>query len=113
VFDASNEASANALLDQVKYEKRIQWLGRDPFLLRRAERAFVKTTSELFLATTVAIVSGFGAALLMGIAVGIVFFYRREQKRSTMEAFSDAGGMTRLNLDGLSAQPSHNRLLQK
>ena len=112
VFDASDDASANALLDQVKYEKTIQWLGTNPFLLRRAERAFINDTSNLFISTLLMIVSGLGLAILAGIVVGLIFFYLREHKRSTMEAFSDAGGMIRLNLDGLTPQISSDRLLE-
>ncbi|MGI8786148.1 MAG: EGFR-like transmembrane domain-containing protein [Pyrinomonadaceae bacterium] len=112
VFDARDEASANALLDQIKYEKDIQWLGRNPFLLRRAERAFVESTANLFLATTTAIVGGIGLSVLAGIAVGIFFFYLRERKRAAMETFSDAGGMTRLNLDGFTPQTPSERLLK-
>lgn len=104
VFDAADEAAANALLDQVKYEKEVQWLGENPFLQSRAEYAFVQTTSDIFVATTLAIIMGLGLSILLGIFVGVIFFYLRDQKRSTMEAFSDAGGMTRLNLDELSAQ---------
>ncbi len=112
VFDAPDEASANVLLDQVKYEKTIQWLGTNPFLLHRAERAFIEDTSNLFISTLLLIVSGLGLAIVTGIAVGLVFFYLREQKRSTMEAFSDAGGMIRLNLDDLTPQISPDRLLK-
>jgi len=112
VFDAQEEASANALLDQVKYEKMIQWLGTNPFLLRRAERAFIRDTSDLFVSTLLMIVSGLGLAIVAGIAVGFVFFYLREQKRSTMKAFSDAGGMIRLNLDDLTSPISSDRLLK-
>lgn len=104
VFDAANEASANALLDQVKYEKEVQWLGENPFLQSRVEYAFVKTTSDIFVATVLAIVLGLGLSVLVGILVGFIYFYVRDQKRAKMEAFSDAGGMTRLNLDQLSAQ---------
>ena len=104
VFDVTDEAATNVLLDQVKYEKEVQWLGENPFLLRRAEYAFIQTTSDIFIATTLAIVLGIGLSVLCGIVVGIIFFYVRDQKRATMEAFSDAGGMTRLNLDKLSAQ---------
>jgi len=111
VFDTEDEAAANALLEQVKYEKNIQWLGKDPFLLKRAERAFVLTTSDIFITTTLVIVGGLGFSILAGIIVGIFFFYLREQKRSTMETFSDAGGMTRLNLDGFTPQVSPDRLL--
>ncbi|HXH69683.1 MAG TPA: hypothetical protein VNI60_04965, partial [Pyrinomonadaceae bacterium] len=111
VFDAPDEASANVLLDKVKYEKTIQWLGTNPFLLRRAERAFIQDTSDLFVSTLLMILSGLGLAIVAGIAVGFLFFYLREQKRSTMEAFSDAGGMIRLNLDDLTPQISSDRLL--
>ena len=112
VFDTTDEAAANILLDQIKYEKNVHWLGSDPFLLKRAERAFVLTTSDIFVTTTVVIVGGLGFSVLAGIIVGIFFFYLREQKRSTMTAFSDAGGMTRLNLDGFTPQNSPDRLLK-
>jgi hypothetical protein len=112
VFDAPDEASANALLDHVKYEKTIQWLGTNPFLLRRAERAFIQDASDLFLSTVLMILSGIGLAIVAGLAVGVFFFYLREQKRATMEAFSDAGGMIRLNLDDLTPQISSDRLLK-
>lgn len=113
VFDAPDEAAAVALLDQVKYEKNIQWLGENPFLLRRAERAFIETTSDIFFATVMIIVLGIGLSILTGIVVGIVFFYLREQKRSTMTAFSDAGGMVRLNLDDLTQQTAGGRFLNE
>jgi hypothetical protein len=112
VFDAPDAESANVLLDQVKYEKTIQWLGTNPFILIRAERAFIRDTSDLFVSTLLMILSGLGLAIFAGVAVGLIFFYLREQKRSTMEAFSDAGGMIRLNLDDLTPQISSDRLLK-
>ncbi|MGI8848712.1 MAG: hypothetical protein ACR2HT_00910 [Pyrinomonadaceae bacterium] len=111
VFDANDEATANVLLDQVKYEKDIQWLGTNPFLFQRAERAFVVQTADLFTSTFILIGLGIGFTLVAGLIAGIFYFYIREQKRSTMETFSDAGGMTRLNLDGLTPQSSPDRLL--
>ncbi|HEX8287783.1 MAG TPA: hypothetical protein VF556_07310 [Pyrinomonadaceae bacterium] len=112
VFDAPDEARANALLEQVKYEKEVQWLGENPFLQSRAEYAFIQTTSDIFVSTVLAIILGLGISVLLGILVGIVFFYIRDQKRATTEAFSDAGGMTRLNLDELSAQIIPKNLLK-
>ena len=103
VFDAAGEEAAKALLDQVKYEKEVQWLGENPFMQSRMEYAFIQTTTDIFIATTLAIVLGIGLSVLGGIIVGIVFFYVRDQRRATTAAFSDAGGMTRLNLDELSA----------
>ena len=111
LFDGTDEAEANALFDQVKYEKVVQWLGENPTLLHKAERAIVKGTSDLILGTATAIVLGLLFALLTGIIAGIIFYFVREQKRSTMKAFSDAGGMTRLNLDDLTPDILPNRLL--
>lgn len=111
VFDASDESAANSLIDQIKYEKIVQWLGTDPFAFRRAEREFIESTASLFYSTVVAIVSGLGLSVLAGLCVGIIFFYFRRQRRSNMRAFSDAGGMTRLNLDELTSPVSTDKLL--
>jgi hypothetical protein len=112
VFDASDESEANALIDQVKYEKTVQWLGEDPFLYQRAERAYLKMTGDMFISTIISIALGLGLAVCSGIAIGIFVFYLRKQRRASMTAFSDAGGMVRLNLDELSADISANRLLK-
>lgn len=102
VLDAGDAAAANSLLDQVKYEKTVQWLGENPNILRQAEKAFVQTSSEIFLSTFLAIALGVASTVLLGIGAGMIFFYFRKQKRAEMTKFSDAGGMVRLNLDELS-----------
>jgi hypothetical protein len=102
VFDTSDTAAANALLDQVKYEKNVRWLGEDPFLLKRAERAFINSTSDLFVSTVAVIVLGMVLSVVGGLLVGIVYFYLRGRRRATMTQYTDAGGMTRLNLDGFT-----------
>ncbi len=111
VFDADDEATANALLDQVKYEKIVHWLGRNPYIIS-AERAFVLTTSDIFLSTFIAIVMGLGMAIFLGIISGYIFFSIREYKRSSMPTFTDAGGMTRLNLDGFTPEIAPKHLLK-
>jgi len=113
VFDARDEMSANALLDQIKYEKVVQWLGTDPNAQQKYERFTAMRAADIFFSTTLWIVGGLGIALLTGIAVGLVFFRLREQQRATRTAFSDAGGMTRLNLDELSEPLSSDRLLSE
>ncbi len=113
VFDAPDQAAANALLDQIKYEKSIQWLGEDPFLLKRAERAMVKGLSELFISTVLAIVGILGLAVLLGFTVGFIYYRQSDQRRARMTQFTDAGGMTRLNLDGFTPEIASDRLLQK
>lgn len=102
VFEAPDNLAAGSLLDQVKYQKTVQWLGEDPYLLQRLERYFVTTTRDIFISTVLWIVSGIGLSIVSGLIAGFIFFRVREQKRATRTAYSDAGGLTRLNLDGLS-----------
>jgi len=113
VFDASDEASASALIEQVKYEKNVQWLGEDPFLFRNLERAFVRQTSDLFVSTVEVIVLGMGLSVVGGLIVGFIYFQLRERRRSAMKEFTDAGGMIRLNLDGFTPDISTGRLLNE
>ena len=101
VFDPISPTAANDLLDQVKYEKTVQWLGKNPYIIS-PERTFVLTTADIFLSTFLVIVMGLGTAIFIGIISGYVFFSIREYKRAGMPTFSDAGGMTRLNLDGFT-----------
>jgi hypothetical protein len=113
VLDAADPAAASALIDQVKYEKNIQWLGEDPFLFKNLERNFVNTTADIFVSTVEWIVLGIGSTLLLGITLGYFYFQFRERQRLTMNEFSDAGGMVRLNLDGLTPDMSAERLLNE
>jgi hypothetical protein len=112
VFDASDEAGANALLDGVKYEKYVQWLGENPMPQIRAEREFAIMTGDIFLSTVIVVAFGFGSTVLVGVLIGLFFFYLREQKRATTHIFTDAGGMTRLNLDGLTSESLNDKLLK-
>ena len=110
VFDATDPAAANALLDQVKYEKHVQWLGKNPFLIT-AERAFVLQTSDLFLSTVFVILIGIGFSIVGGLLAGFVFYRFRDKRRAALPTFTDAGGMTRLNLDGFTPDILPKRLL--
>jgi len=112
VFDASDKSAANALLDEVKYEKQIQWLGDNPFRIT-AERAFVITTSDIFLSTVIVIVLGIVFSIVFGLVAGFIYFQLREKRRAAMSAYTDAGGMTRLNLDGFTPEIVPERLLGK
>ena len=102
VFDVPDPAAANGLLDQIKYQKTVQWLGEDPYILKKLERYMVTTSRDVMISTVLAIVFGLLASILLGIVAGFIFFRIRDQKRAHRTAFSDAGGLTRLNLDGLS-----------
>jgi hypothetical protein len=111
VFDAADKGAADELISQVKYEKNIQWLGEDPFLFHNLERAFVNQTTDLFFSTVEVIVLGMGISVLGGLIVGFIYFQFRERQRQTFKQYSDAGGMTRLNLDGFTPDISGGKLL--
>ena len=111
VFDAPSEVAANQLIDQVKYEQMVQWLGENPYRYERALREFTQTTLGVF----VNVVKGSGLALVSCLAVGgliggLMFVRRRAQQRD-VEAYSDAGAMLRLNLDELTPEMDPSRLL--
>jgi hypothetical protein len=107
VFTSNDPAAASALLDQVKYEKSVQWLGEDPFLLQKIERYFALTGRDVAISTVLWISLVFAITIAIGVLAGIWYFRYRERKRASMTAFSDAGGLTRLNLDDLSEPFPH------
>jgi hypothetical protein len=113
VFDASSEQAANQLIDQVKYEQVVQWLGDNPYWLKEAEKRYAETT----LGVLVAVVKASGLTLLtcfgLGGLIGAILFNRRRARQATAEAFSDAGGMLRLNLDEMTQQTDPARLLSE
>jgi hypothetical protein len=111
VFDAPSQEAANQLIDQVKYEQVVQWLGENPFSYEKATREFTETT----LGVLVAVVKTSGLALLTCLAIGgffgaLLFRSRRAQQQAT-EAYADADAMIRLNLDELTPESDPGRLL--
>lgn len=102
VFDADSSKTAAALFDQIKYEKYVQWLGDDPYLLQKIERYFAVTGRDVALSTVLFITIVFSTAIGLGILVGFLFYRSRRQLKANSVAFSDAGGLTRINLDELS-----------
>jgi hypothetical protein len=112
VFDAADEATAKKLIDQVKYEQVVQWLGDNPYIYKEAEKRYVETTLGVFVAVVKASGMALVACLGLGGLIGALLFMRRRAQQKTQEAYSDAGGMLRLNLDDLSApQTDPARLL--
>ena len=113
VFDAPDEATAKQLIDQVKYEQVVQWLGDNPNIYKEAEKQYINTT----LGVLVAVLKASGYALITclglgGLFGGLLFSYRRSQQREAT-AYSDAGGMLRLNLDELTPETDPRRLLRE
>lgn len=110
VLDATNEEAANQLIDQVKYQQVVQWLGRNPNLYDKAANEFTRTTLGVF----IAVVKASGLAIIGSLAVGGILgalLFSRRRKRQRIVAYSDAGGMLRLNLDDMTTQRDPARLL--
>ena len=110
VFNAPDEKTANALVDQVKYEQVVQWLGDDPHLYERLQRYFTQTSAGVL----VAVLKSSGLSLILCLAIGgligtMLFRHRRAQKAA---GYSDAGGSIRLNLDELTEPVKTGRLLK-
>ena len=113
VFDAPDEQTAKQLIDQVKYEQVVQWLGENPNILKEAQKRYVNTT----LGVLVTVLKASGYALITclgmgGLIGGLLFSYRRSQQKA-VTAYSDAGGMLRLNLDELTPETDPGRLLRE
>lgn len=113
VFDAPDEQTAKQLIDQVKYEQVVRWLGENPNIFKEAEKRYINTT----LGVLVAVLKASGYALIAclglgGLFGGLLFTYRRAQQKA-VTAYSDAGGMLRLNLDELTPETDPGRLLRE
>lgn len=114
VFSAPSETAAAGLIDRVKWEQSIQWLGENPLLWARAEKQHTREAVGLILGIAKTI--GFFVMLCLGggALIGGVFYLRRKAQQRALEAseaYSDAGGMLRLNIDELTAETDSNRLL--
>jgi len=109
VFNAPDEKTANALVDQVRYEQIVQWLGDDPHMAERLTRYFRHTTSGVLIAVLKS--SGLSLILCAGIGglLGAMLFRHRRAQQAAL--YSDAGGGTRLNLDELTDTNKSQRLL--
>lgn len=110
VFDAPDEVAANQLIDQIKYQQMVQWLGENPYTYREAVAEFTQTT----LGVLVSVVKASGIVLVGSLVVGGFFgallFSRRRAQQRVSNAYSD-GGMLRLNLDEIEPNADPARLL--
>jgi len=109
VFNAPDEQTANQLIDRVKYQQVVQWLGDDPHLYERLQRYYAETSAGAL----VAVLESSGLSLIfclgIGALIGTLLFRHRRAQRATR--YSDAGGTIRLNLDELTGTTDSHRLL--
>ncbi|HEX5707912.1 MAG TPA: DUF6599 family protein [Pyrinomonadaceae bacterium] len=111
VFDAETEAEAAGLVEQVKYEKDVRWLGDNPHALEQLQEQYTSTMGGVIVATLKAT----GLAILLCLGIGGLFggfvFLRRRARATASEAYSDAGGMLRLNIEDVNAPHGQPRLV--
>jgi hypothetical protein len=109
VFNAPDEKTANQLIDQVKYQQVVQWLGDDPHLFERLQRYYAETSANVLVAVLAS--SGLSLIFCLGIGalIGTLLFRHRRTQRATR--YSDAGGAVRLNLDELTGTRDSHKLL--
>lgn len=109
VFNGKDEPSANQLIDQVRYEKVVQWLGDDPHIYEKLQRYMAQTSAGVL----IAVLKSSGLSLLACLAIGgvIGFLLFRQRRAQAAAVYSDAGGSVRLNLDELTKTPDSSRLL--
>jgi uncharacterized protein DUF6599 len=111
VFNATDEQAAKQLIDQIEYEQIVQWLGDNPYMLEKAQREYYQTTAGVLVAVVKA--SGLSLLLCLGAGgfLGALLFNRRRAQQRHAEAFSDAGGMLRLNIDEITPQTDPAKLV--
>jgi len=111
VFNAPDEKTADELIDQVKYEKLVQWLGDNPHWYEKAVREWAQTSAGVIVAVLESSGLALVSCLAIGGTIGALLFRRRRALQRQAALFSDAGGMVRLNLDEITAISDSNRLL--
>jgi len=111
VFNSPDEKTANELIDQVKYEKVVRWLGDNPHWYEKAVKEWAETSAGVMV--TVLKSSGLSVIICLGLggAIGALLFRRRRALQREAHAYSDAGDMVRLNLDELTGEVDPARLL--
>ena len=99
VFDAPDQAAAERLIQDVRYEQVVQWLGDNPHAFARAQRAYGAMTASVLLTTLKATGLATIVCLCIGGLFGGLVFMRRRAQAIESKSYSDAGGMVRLNID--------------
>jgi hypothetical protein len=107
---------AEAVAKEVKYEYGVKWLNDVlPPVPKTNFNTEARKTGELLVSVMGIIGIGMTSALVLGIGFGFTIFYLRRRNNQQGVGFSSAGGMMRLNLDGidLSEHPPEVKLLDR
>lgn len=106
VLHVQNRPAMQPIVDQIKYAPSIHWLSKNPLEdLQQLQPEAEFSTIEFLLTTFGFIGLSLLIALIAGILFGICAFLWRRRRMRYLPGFTDAGGMMRLNLDGLVLPP--------
>ncbi|GBC82462.1 hypothetical protein HRbin10_01587 [bacterium HR10] len=109
-FDVSDRPTIERIVNQIEYTARVRWLSGDRIRL-------VPSIIEEFPVGRwlIAVFAFIGVLIVIAIGAGVLFgygFFLWRRRRMQRYPFSDAGGIQRLNLDGLTLpSPSPSRQL--
>lgn len=110
VFDAPDSAAAEKLVSDVKYEKDVRWLGRNPHGEDIAVRAYTTKMGGVILTTLITTGLAILVCLTVGGIIGGAIFFSRRAKHAAQEIYSDAGGMLRLNIEDVNTPQTSKAL---
>lgn len=103
VNNVGSSESAQNLINEVKYGYVVKWLNEDvPVNNGRTVASEAVKTGKILISVFGLIGVGMIFAVTGGVSVGFLVFYLRRRNKLAVESYSDAGGMMRLNLDGIS-----------
>ena len=107
IIEANNFASQQAaekIVNGVEYGYVVKWLHQDvPVGNGRSVASEAAKTAKILVSVFGLIGVALIVAIIGGIMMGLSIFYFRRRNKVLVEAFSDAGGMMRLNLDGIAS----------
>lgn len=109
-FEVSDRATIERIVNQIEYTAQVRWLSGDRIRL-------VPSIIEEFPVGRwlIAVFAFIGVLILIAVGIGVLFgygFFLWRRRRLQRYPFSDAGGIQRLNLDGLTLpSPSPSRQL--
>lgn len=102
--DSGTSQSAKNLVDDVKYNYVVKWLNDNTPSDNngRTVASEAAKTAKILVSVFGLIGVGMIFAVIGGVSLGFLVFYLRRRNKLAVESYSDAGGMMRLNLDGIS-----------
>lgn len=102
----NDAAIAKKTVEDVKYNYIVKWLDNDVGIAVAQQKRFnseASKTASLLVSVMSLIGISLMVALVFGVGFGFIKFYLKRRDVRYVAAYTDGGGMMRLNLDGIEA----------